>query len=422
MTFKQFYLISLIGITFFGFIILFLIWLSNKTDDKNRDNKGLLYIALAFLSWTIIGIYKYQDIQILNLSTIIGDRIISSFSNLFIIASLPYFTNTFNRIRYKYSFFRNRDQWVINVFITFTIITAVFSYADRQGDNLSPLLNYLVLTIDCLISIGTFSLVGFALYKSLSKVIFNRSINIVFIIIFILLPVTQIVLPLTKIFPEQLRFLYPYTLALFLLSISCFICIMNSYFLLYFSFVKNAKSIKMYENNPLLEQEVISVNKIEFAFNEITKNYELSITVLDNFKKENTITQTYSKLMKPLAHWFLFSISRKKNVFLSENDISVTKFRMIEFFNKDSELKINQDQIFSNNGGSFSLKLDPENIIIRNSEAFKKSFIFQEIFKKHSICFISKQEIDKENLKNSKLFDKYMLKNFDLLYDAVFEE
>jgi hypothetical protein len=420
MTFKQFYLISLIGITFFGFIILFLIWLSNKKDDKNRDNKGLLYIALAFLSWTFNGIYKFQDIHIINLSTIIGDRVISSFSNLFLIASLPYFTNTFNHLRLRYSFFRNRDQWVINVFITFTILTAIFSYADKQGDNLTPFFNYLILIIDCLISIGTFSLVSFALYKSLTKVIFNRSINIVFIIIFFLLPITQIILPLTKVFPDQLRFLYPFTLALFLLSISCFICIINAYFLLYFSFVKNAKSINIYENNPLLEQEVISVNKIEFSFNDTTKNYVLSISILDNFNKESVIIKSYSKLMKPLAHWFLFSVSKKNNVFLSENDISVTKFRMIEFFNKDSELKINQEQIFSNNGGSFSLKLDPENIVINNPEVFKKSYIFQEIFKKHAICFIPKQEIDKENLKNSKLFEKYMTKNFDRLYESIF--
>ena len=124
--------------------------------------------------------------------------------------------------------------------------------------------------------------------------------------------------------------------------------------------------------------------------------------------------------MKPLAHWVLFSLSRRKNVFLSENDISVTKFRMVEFFNKDSELKINQEQIFINNGGSFSLKLDSENITINNPEVFKKSFIFQEIFKKHAICFISKQEIEKENLKNSKFFDKYMIKKFDELYNSIF--
>lgn len=421
MTFKQFYLLSLIGITFFGFIILFLIWLSNRKEDKNKDYKGLLYISLAFLSWTFVGLYKYHDNQVINLSSVINDRVISAFSNLFLFASLPYFTNAFNWARYRFSFFRNRDQWVINIFIAFTIITTVFSYADRYGKDLPPFLNYLIITIDCLISIGIFSLIGYALYKSLTKVIFNKSINIVFIVIFILLPVTQIILPLSKIFPVQLSFLYPYTLVLFLFGVSCLICVMNAYFLLYFSIVKNSKSINLYENNPLLEQEVIAVNKIEFSFNETTKNYELKLTVLDNFKKESVITQSYNKLMKPLAHWVLFSLSRKKNVYLSENDISVTKFRMIEFFNKDSELKINQDQIFINNGGSFSLKLDSENIIINNPEVFKKSFIFQEIFKKHAICFISKQEIDKENLKNSKFFDKYMIKNFDSLYDSIFQ-
>ncbi len=420
MTFKQFYLLSLIGITFFGFIILFFIWLSNREVDKNKDFKGILYISLAFLSWTFVGLYKYNDNQVINLSSVINDRVISAFSNLFLFASLPYFTNAFHQIRYRFSFFRNREQWVINVFIAFTIITTVFSYADRYGEDLPSFLNYIIISIDCLISIGIFSLIGYALFKSLTKVIYNRSIHIIFIVIFILLPLTQIVLPLSKIFPEQLSFFYPYALVLFLFSISCLICVMNAYFLLYFSLVKNSKSINLHEKNPLFEQEVVAVSKIEFSFNETLKTYEMTLTVLDNFKKEIEISKSYNKLMKPLAHWVLFSLSRKKNVFLSENDISVTKFRMVEFFNKDSELKINQEQIFINNGGSFSLKLDSENITINNPEVFKKSFIFQEIFKKHAICFISKQEIEKENLKNSKFFDKYMIKKFDELYNSIF--
>jgi len=419
MTFKQFYLLSLIGISFFGFIILFFIWFSNRKEDKNKDYTGILYISLAFLSWSFVGLYKFNDNQVINLSSVINDRVISAFSNLFLFASLPYFTNAFNKIRYRFSFFRNREQWVINVFIAFTIITTVFSYADRYGKDLPFINNYIIIFVDCLISIGIFSLIGYALYKSITKVIFNKSINIIFIVIFFLLLLTQIVLPLTKIFPEQLTFLYPYTLVLFLFSISCLICVMNSYFLLYFSIVKNSKSINLHENNPLLEQEVVAINKIELSFNETLKTYKIKLTVLDNFKKEIEISKSYNKLMKPLAHWVLFSLSRKNNVFLSENDISVTKFRMIEFLNKDSQLKISQDHIFMNNGGSFSFKLDSENITVNNLDVFKKSFIFQEIFKKHAICFISKQEIEKENLKNSKFYDKYMLKKFNDLYDSI---
>jgi hypothetical protein len=419
MTFKQFYLLSLIGISFFGFIILFFIWFSNRKEDKNKDYTGILYISLAFLSWSFVGLYKFNDNQVINLSSVINDRVISAFSNLFLFASLPYFTNAFNKIRYRFSFFRNREQWVINVFIAFTIITTVFSYADRYGKDLPFIINYIIIFVDCLISIGIFSLIGYALYKSITKVIFNKSINIIFIVIFFLLLLTQIVLPLTKIFPEQLTFLYPYTLVLFLFSISCLICVMNSYFLLYFSIVKNSKSINLHENNPLLEQEVVAINKIELSFNETLKTYKIKLTVLDNFKKEIEISKSYNKLMKPLAHWVLFSLSRKNNVFLSENDISVTKFRMIEFLNKDSQLKISQDHIFMNNGGSFSFKLDSENITVNNLDVFKKSFIFQEIFKKHAICFISKQEIEKENLKNSKFYDKYMLKKFNDLYDSI---
>jgi hypothetical protein len=196
---------------------------------------------------------------------------------------------------------------------------------------------------------------------------------------------------------------------------------MNAYFLLYFSIIKNSKSIKHFESNALLEQEVVAVKKLIFSFNEVTRNYELTMTILDNFKKEQTFMQSYSRLLKPYLHWVLFALSRKKNAFLYENDISVTKFRMIEFWNKDTELKISQDHIFSNNTGTFTLKIDPFQIEISNSEVFKKSYTFQEIFRKHAICFISKEVIEKEGLKNSKMFEKYMSKNFDALYADFFK-
>ncbi len=420
MTFKQFYLLSLLGVTFFGFIILFLIWLSNRKEDKSKEYRGLLYISLAFLSWSFVALYKWQDNQVINLSSVINDRVISTFSNLFLFASLPYFTNAFNRIRYRFSFFRNRDQWVINVFVAFTILTVVFSYADRLGDTLPSFLQYLVITIDCLISVGIFSLIGYALYQSLCNVIYYRSIHIVFICIFVLLPCTQIILPLTKIFPGQLAGFYPYALVLFMLGITFLVSIMNAYFMLYFSIIKNSKSIKHYESNSLLQQEVVAVNKLVFSFNEVTRNYQITMTVLDNFKKEITLTQSYSKLLKPYVHWVLFAISRKKHTFLYENDIAVTKFRMVEFWNKDVELKISQDHIFTNNAGTFTLKLDPDQIEIGNAEIFKKSYTFQEIFRKHAICFISKEIIEKESLKNSKEFEKYMSKNFDILYSDFF--
>lgn len=420
MTFKQFYLLSLLGITFFGFIVLFLIWIANRKEDDKKDYRGLLFISLAFLSWSIVALYKWQDNQIINLSSVVNDRVISTFSNLFLFASLPYFTNAFNRLRYRFSFFRNRDQWVINVFVAFTILTVLFSYADRVGSELPTYLQYSVITVDCLISIGIFSLIGYALYQSLCNVIFYRSIHIVLICIFVLLPITQIILPLTKIFPEQLKFFYPYALVLFLLGITFLICLMNAYFLLYFSIIKNSKSIKYFESNSLLEQEIVAINKLSFSYNELTKNYEITMTILDNFKKEITFTNSYSKLLKPYVHWVLFAISKKKNVFLYENDISVTKFRMIEFWNKDVELKISQDLIFSNNAGSFTLKIDPEHIEIGNCDFFKKSYTFQEIFRKHAICFISKDVIEKENLKNSKMFEKYMSKNFETLYTDFF--
>lgn len=421
MTFKQFYLSSLIGVSFFGFIVLFLIWLVNRKEDKNNDYRGLLYIALAFLSWSFISLYKLNDNQIINLKSVVNDRIISAFSNLFLFASLPYFTNTFNKIRYKFSFFRNRDQWVINVFLFFTIITALFSFAEKYGDKLNDFLRYFIIFIDSILSVGIFSLVGYALYNSLKKVVSNKSILNLFIFIFIILPLTQIFLPLSKIFPTQLEFLYPILLVIFLISISCFISILNTYFLLYFSIVKNSKTISLFENNNIVEQEVIAINKIEFDFDDTTKNYIINLFVIDNYGKELVINHSSSKILRPFGHWLLFSVAKKHNVFLFENDISVTKFRMIEYLNKKNNLKINQDIVFLNNGGLFSIKLDSNSISINHIEYFKKSFVFQEIFRTHAICFLSKEDIEKENLKNSKSLERYLAKNFEILYSNIFK-
>jgi hypothetical protein len=189
---------------------------------------------------------------------------------------------------------------------------------------------------------------------------------------------------------------------------------------LYFSIVKNSKTISLFENNSIVEQEIIAVNKIVFDFDETTRDYIISLIVLDNYGKEFTIEHSSSKILRPFAHWLLFALAKKQNVFLFENDISVTKFRMVEYLNKKSDLKIQQDQVFTNNGGVFSLKLDSDSIIFQHKDLFQKSYVMQEIFRIHAICFIPKEIIEKENLKNSKSLEKYLNKNIDDLYSKIF--
>ena len=93
---------------------------------------------------------------------------------------------------------------------------------------------------------------------------------------------------------------------------------------------------------------------------------------------------------------------------------------MVEYLNKKSDLKIQQDQVFTNNGGVFSLKLDAESIEFQHKELFQKSYVMQEIFRIHALCFISKDIVEKENLKNSKSLEKYLNKNIDDLYSNIF--
>ena len=95
MTTKQFYLLCLIGITIIGGTIMMLLWRQIKL--KSSENRGMLFISLAMFSWTLVGIYKLSDPPMPPLINAINDRILSAFSNLFLLASLPYFPNVFDQ-------------------------------------------------------------------------------------------------------------------------------------------------------------------------------------------------------------------------------------------------------------------------------------------------------------------------------------
>ena len=79
MTFKQFYLLALFGITFSIAVYLFILWWSNKEKSNQslfykQINQGLLFVIFAVLSWSIVAIYKIFDLKEFTLSYIINDN------------------------------------------------------------------------------------------------------------------------------------------------------------------------------------------------------------------------------------------------------------------------------------------------------------------------------------------------------------
>lgn len=397
MSTKQFYIICLIGITFLGGSLLLLLW--RKLKDKLPENKGILFIALAMFSWTTVGLYKIFDPPMPSLIHAINDRILSAFSNLFLIAALPYFSNLFLKSRERFSFFRKTEQWVINVFIFFAIVTALFTMIDRnvEGDFGKKI----IIAIDSLLSTVTMALISFALFQSITRFWNDVGSKLFLGTFFILLTSTQISLPLVAIFPEQFKFLYYAFLICLLLGLAFFNFISIAYYSMLYLEVNeiiNNDLLKTKRNNLQIEQLILGYDQlkkvyfIEFSFNEQN-------TIIKE-RIENT------KILLPFANWVLFSIAKKMDVKISNQDISTTKFRMVEYWNKDSENKLNQELLFINDRGMFEFNFDAHNVEIVNIELLEKKFIVREAVQKNIDNFSFKfPNVEKNKLNSIEVFE-----------------
>lgn len=397
MSTKQFYLICLIGISFLGGSLLLLLW--RKLKDKLPENKGILFIALAMFSWTIVGLYKIFDPPMPSLIHAINDRILSAFSNLFLIAALTYFSNLFLKSRERFSFFRKTEQWVINVFIFFAIVTALFTMIDRnvEGDFGKKI----IIAIDSLLSTVTMALVSFALFQSITR-FWNDAASKYFLgTFFVLLTSTQIILPLVAIFPDQFRFLYYAFLICLLLGLAFFNFIAIAYY-----------SMLYLEVNEIINNDILKSKKNNLQINGLKLGYDLNnkaYYIEFEFIDQGTILKeriTNSKILLPFANWILFSVAKKMDVKISNQDISTTKFRMVEYWNKDAEHKINQELLFINDRGMFEFNFENSLLEIENINLLEKKFIIREAIQKNVENFSFQfPEIDKNKLNSNDIFE-----------------
>jgi hypothetical protein len=103
--------------------------------------------------------------------------------------------------------------------------------------------------------------------------------------------------------------------------------------------------------------------------------------------KVKEVEVTSAKLLQPFANWVLFVIACKNECKLSHQDLSTSKFRMVEFWNKDAEIKLTQEQLFNNDRGFFDLKLNVSNVHIENPTFLRSKFIIREAVLKHEDIF-----------------------------------
>ncbi len=152
------------SLCFIGAVLLFITWRRSASLSEDRNNQGILFILLALLLWCamdlyrILGFMKPGEVSILL-------KIFSSYNNALFLASLPYFTKCFSSLRRKLPIFNNPNQWVITVLIANIFMVLLYSlfWSDKG------ITNSFVKNVDVLYSVGTFSLIAYAIIRSFYK-------------------------------------------------------------------------------------------------------------------------------------------------------------------------------------------------------------------------------------------------------------
>jgi hypothetical protein len=421
MTFKQFYLISLFGITCLAATYLLLIWITHSKKSKLNQaykevNQGLIFIVFAIYSWSIVALYKVFDLQEFSLSYLINDRILSSMNNLFFFLSLAYFP--VKKKNFFTSLFVKKDKWMMNVFLIFSVVITFFTITDKIGNHFNLLARILIISLDSLFSISCLITIGYLLYLSFKELGFNRNILVYLKLSIGLLATTQVMLPLSKMIPGVLNDYYPLLLAFFIVFISQFILLLVCYYsVLYFSYANNLKADTTTSKTPNINaQEISELLGIEIGYEKSSKQFYLSLSFKDQFNKQQKEINENPKLLQPLIYWVLFSVAKKNKAMLYHQDLAIAKFRMVDYWNKDSNYKLSQELLFFNESGNFEFKINGHDISFNDFEFIKSKSPIKDAFKKHFICFISNEIKNTAQLNNKKNADKYTADHFDDFY------
>jgi hypothetical protein len=141
----------------------------------------------------------------------------------------------------------------------------------------------------------------------------------------------------------------------------------------------------------------------------------IGFTSLNESDKVKEVEVTSAKLLQPFANWVLFVLACKNECKLSHQDLSTSKFRMVEYWNKDAEIKLTQEQLFNNDRGFFDLKLNVSNVHLENPSFLRSKFIIREAVLKHEDVFKSVIDLNSTENNLSRTFQQDRL--IDLLFN-----
>jgi len=394
---KHFYYLCLIWITFLGGLFLIML----KRNLKNTlEAKGLVFVALGLFSFATIGFYKLFDPPIPSLLLSDIDRIFSVFTNIFFVAALPFFSKVFIKFRETFLLFRKTDQWVNSVFIFFAFLAALFAVIERNV--VSEFGKNIIIAFDSVFSTITIGLVAYALYVSITGFLKDPLSKLFIGLTLILFPLSQILLPLTVLFPQQTQHYYFVSLIVLIVGITFFTFVSIAYYTLLSLEMKtnNSEELVAMKNNDL------QICSLHLGFEKTKKVYFIEIEFIQGELRFNERIEN-RKILLPFSNWILFSVAKKLNVKLLHPDIALIKFRMVEYWNKDSETKINQEILFTNDLGLFEFNFDQHEIEIANLNELETKHIVVEAIQKTIDNFaVLFPESEKSLLDARVIFDK----------------
>lgn len=389
MTYKQFYILSL-TLTTLLFSIQFILIFFNATKKRvgGEFSKAVLFIALFSFSFFLVGLYKITDQTEFSLKFLFNDRILSSLSNIFLLSSVVYFPH---KIKCLYRFYEKKENWVMTIFLFFGVIISLFTVFDKLATNKGQEYQIALIVVDSLISTVILILFGYVFSKSMEFSPKTTGSICFFRIIVALVVVTQIALPLSKIYHEILLWLYPYFLILFLVG-SIFLLQNILLFLDRFIFFYNQTQstiLPIYDNSNIEgirngDTATAQLHSIFIGYDNVEKKYRIQLTIRFDELRQKVISIDNSKILQPYSYWVLFAIAKKMNVKIYNSDLAVARFRMIEFIHKNyPEIKLIPEAIFENDKGYYQILTEASNVNIGDLDLLLDKIQVKDVFLKH---------------------------------------
>ncbi len=133
-------------------------------------------------------------------------------------------------------------------------------------------------------------------------------------------------------------------------------------------------------------KEIKAISHLRLSLTNKAFVLKLSFSFADGSQtQEEMVLQRH---LKPFAYWLQFALAGQKGIWLTHADISVIKYRMVEFWNKNMTTKICQELLFSDSRIQYALLLDPKNIVIDFDPQLKDHTLYEATFKEFYSDFL----------------------------------